>query len=78
MSEYMQRWNLIDRTKMINGDFSVTLRLDDYRWLMSSSEAFSKIADEWLRIEEIGTKEDADDFYSFVQDVLTGDEEDIF
>lgn len=73
MDDFMKRWRSIERTTM-KGLMTTTLRNDDYRWLMQNSEALSKIADEWIRIETDGTKEDADDFYSFVQDVLQGDE----
>ncbi|MCM3704027.1 hypothetical protein [Paenibacillus macerans] len=81
MREYMQRWQRISKVKKLQKteqEYEVTISQSDFNWLMENAEALSKIADEWMRIEEHGTKEEADDFYDYVQDILTGSEEEAY
>lgn len=61
-----------------DGENKVTLSQADFNWLMQQSEALCKIADEWICLEEQGTVEEMNDFYSYVQDVLNGEEEDAY
>lgn len=81
MREYMQRWQRISKERTLQKTeqgYEVKISKSDFDWLMENAEALSKIADEWIRIEEQGKKEEADDFYSFVQDVLSGSEEEAY
>lgn len=41
------------------------------RWLIDRAETLQIIANRWIEIETKGTKEEADGFYTFVQDTLT-------
>ncbi len=41
------------------------------KWLIDRAETLQIIANRWIEIETNGTKEEADDFYTFVQDTLT-------
>lgn len=43
----------------------------DFQWLIEQAETVEKIAKRWIEIEDNGTPEEADDFYTFVQDTLT-------
>ncbi|NWL87571.1 hypothetical protein DMN77_08130 [Paenibacillus sp. 79R4] len=81
MRDYMQRCRRITKEKKLSKTeqgYEVTVTQSDFNWLMSNAEALCEIADEWIRIEEQGTKEEADDFYSYVQDALTGDGEESY
>ena len=40
-------------------------------WLIQQAETLRKIADTWVAIETNGTSEDADNFYTIVQDILS-------
>lgn len=40
--------------------------------LIYQAEKFQKIVDTWIDIEENGKNDDAEDFYSIVQDILGG------
>lgn len=44
------------------------------KWLIDQAEILQKIADRWIEIETNGTKEEADDFYTFVQDTLSNEQ----
>ncbi|ETT61241.1 hypothetical protein BSK66_31620 [Paenibacillus odorifer] len=41
------------------------------KWLIDQAETLQIIANRWIEIESNGTKEEADDFYTFVQDTLS-------
>lgn len=43
----------------------------DMKWLIEQAETLQKIADTWVEIESDGTSEDADNFYTIVQDNLS-------
>lgn len=81
MEGYLGRWKRITKEKKMQkseSGYEVIISQSDFRWLAENAEALSKIADEWMRIEYRGTKEEADDFYSYVQDVLNGSEEEAY
>lgn len=40
-------------------------------WLIKQAETLQIIADRWIEIETNGTYEEANDFYTFVQDTLS-------
>ncbi|MEK4240361.1 hypothetical protein [Paenibacillus sp. FSL H7-0714] len=42
----------------------------DFVWLIEQAEILKKIEKRWIEIETNGTKEEADDFYTFVQETL--------
>jgi hypothetical protein len=44
---------------------------DNFDWLLQQAELLEEIANSWVAIETNGTSEDADNFYSVVQDILT-------
>lgn len=48
-----------------------SLHRRDIWWLIDQAERMNKIANRWVEIESNGTKEQADNFYDFVQDVLS-------
>ena len=54
--------------------FGVTLHPRDIDWLIEQAETLKKIGDTWVAIETNGTSEDADNFYTIVQDILTKEE----
>lgn len=47
------------------------LHRTDIDWLVEQAEKLKVIANRWIEIETNGTPEEADDFYTFVQDTLT-------
>lgn len=47
------------------------LSIEDVQWLVKQAELLKRIADTWVAIETNGTSEDADNFYSIIQDILT-------
>lgn len=57
---------VVDSQKEITRKMSV----NDARWLIKRARVLQFIIDEWIGIETHGTKEDAEDFYSTVQEIL--------
>lgn len=51
--------------------FGQTLHPRDIDWLIEQAETLQKIDDTWVAIESSGTSEDADNFYTIVQDILS-------
>lgn len=47
------------------------LQVVDLKWLLKQEDMLRKIADTWVAIETNGTSEDANNFYTIVQDILT-------
>lgn len=45
----------------------------DFVWLIEQAEKLKVIANRWIEIETSGTKEEADDFYTFVQTALSNE-----
>jgi hypothetical protein len=43
----------------------------DMNWLVEQADLLDKIAKRWIEIETNGTSEEADDFYTFIQDTLS-------
>jgi hypothetical protein len=43
----------------------------DRDWLITQAEKLDKITNTWIGIEENGTPEDASNFYTTVQDILS-------
>ena len=50
-----------------------TTLTEDIDWLIQQAELLERISDTWVAIETNGTSEDADNFYSIVQDILTAE-----
>lgn len=48
-----------------------SLHKRDIDWLINQAKTLRVIANRWIEIETNGTREEADDFYSFVQDTLS-------
>lgn len=46
----------------------------DLYWLIEQAVMLKEIADTWVSIETNGRVEDADNFFTIVQDILTDDE----
>lgn len=44
---------------------------ENFEWLLEQAKTLQKIADRWVEIETNGTYEEANDFYTFVQDTLS-------
>lgn len=53
---------------------SGNLHQRDIDWLIEQAETLRIIANRWIEIETNGTKEESDDFYTFVQDTLLNKE----
>lgn len=47
------------------------LSIEDVQWLVKQAETLQKIANRWVEIETNGMYEEANDFYTFVQDTLS-------
>jgi len=47
-------------------------RIDLFNWLIWRAETLQEIIDAWIDIEGHGTEEEADDFYTTVQNILGG------
>lgn len=43
----------------------------DFNWLLEQADKLQKLADCWVAIETNGTVEDANNFYSYFQDLMT-------
>ena len=53
-------------------DFNkINLHPRDVDWLIERAELLRKIDNAWEEIETNGTSEDADNFYTIVQDILS-------
>lgn len=63
---------MYDRLNEVKGQNKFgNLHQRDIDWLIEQSETLRIIANRWIEIETNGTKEEADDFYTFVQDTLS-------
>lgn len=64
-------WGATTATKVNN----LMVEPINLEWLLKQAETLREIADTWVAIETNGTTEDADNFYTIVQDILTKHEE---
>ena len=68
VEEYQDTWD-----KDIALGHAQNLMRNHVKSLILQAEQRQKIADAWLAIEEGGTAEDADNFYTVVQYILSGE-----
>jgi len=54
------------------GNYS-NVSIEEMDWLLEQAVKLQKLADTWIEIETEGTVEDADNFYSYFQDIMTED-----
>lgn len=47
-------------------------RIETQKWLIWRAETLQEIIDTWIDVEENGKVDDAEDFYSIVQNILGG------
>lgn len=65
--------SLQDNEDFRQADTAMCYLVQEYGdWLIERAEILQEIVDTWIRIEEHGTKEEADDFYTIVQNILSG------
>jgi hypothetical protein len=74
--------NLKDIKKIFEGQFykmdgAITLDRNHVEWLIEQAEMLQRIADHWVELEtsEEDVSEEVNDFYSYVQDVLTPEQD---
>jgi hypothetical protein len=66
LKEVKERFSISKENRELESQF-----YEDMSWLISRAETLQKIEDTWVSIETNGTKEEADNFYTIVQDILT-------
>ncbi|MFE4525502.1 hypothetical protein ACFRCQ_25900 [Cytobacillus firmus] len=60
---------------IVRDSLSELFREEHTDWLIKQAELLKKISDTWVAIETNGTSEEADDFYTIVQDILTTEQD---
>lgn len=75
MEDYFKRAEELKES--LTGNYEHSASIQDYelvQWLISKSRLLEKIANSWIGIETNERVEDANNFFTIVQDILSGDE----